>query len=406
MSRYRFVSTVKAEGFPVDAACEVAEVSASAYYEWAAKTAAGPTEAEWNEALVINEMHKVHDDLDDSYGSPRMTTELASRGLCTNHKRVERLMAANGIYARDGRRKKVRTTIPDVSAPPLPDLVGRRFAPGEPGERTCGDITYVPTGEGWLYLADVLDLGSRRVVGYAMDERMPTELVARALEMAVELRGGDVEGMIFHHDRGAQGEFNWSSQHLEVGGADGQASWVDEGVDGPLADEVAGGSVPSAGSRAAVLASDRDRGHHRRGLERRRCLTCSGCSLVPASWRHANRSVAHHRPLSLLSRTRRDRDLESTGRRDQGDRPATGTSSFDDLAGTAPQRCHSRRPARISSIGSAMEGRAGGPTSEDSEAPRQRVAATLRAGTAGRSGPSSGRDSCSGSCDYTLEGQR
>ena len=204
MSRYRFVSTMKAEGFPVDAACEVAEVSASAYYEWAAKTAAGPTEAEWNEALVINEMHKVHDDLDDTYGSPRMTTELASRGLCTNHKRVERLMAANGIYARDGRRKKVRTTIPDVSAPPLPDLVGRRFAPGEPGERTCGDITYIPTGEGWLYLADVLDLGSRRLVGYAMDERMPTELVATALEMAVELRGGDVEGMIFHHDRGAQ----------------------------------------------------------------------------------------------------------------------------------------------------------------------------------------------------------
>jgi putative transposase len=204
VSRYRFVSTVKAEGFPVDAACEVAEVSTSAYYGWAAKTAAGPTVAEWDEALVINEMHKVHDDLDDSYGSPRMTTELASRGLCTNHKRVERLMAANGIYAKDGRRRKVRTTIPDVSAPPLPDLVGRRFAPGEPGQRTCGDITYIPTGEGWLYLADVLDLGSRRVVGYAMDERMPTELVARALEMAVELRGGDVEGMIFHHDRGAQ----------------------------------------------------------------------------------------------------------------------------------------------------------------------------------------------------------
>jgi transposase InsO family protein len=204
VSRYRVVSTMKAEGFPVDAACEVAEVSTSAYYEWTAKTGAGRIDAEWDEALVINEMHKVHDDLDDSYGSPRMTTELASRGLCTNHKRVERLMAANGIYARDGRRKKVRTTIPDVSAPSLPDLVGRRFAPGEPGERTCGDITYIPTGEGWLYLADVLDLGSRRLVGYAMDERMPTELVARALEMAVELRGGDVEGMIFHHDRGAQ----------------------------------------------------------------------------------------------------------------------------------------------------------------------------------------------------------
>ncbi len=87
-------------------------------------------------------------------------------------------MAAYGIYASDGRRKKVRTTIPDVSAPPLPDLVKRDFSVGAPGERTCGDITYIPTGEGWLYLADVLDLGSRRLVGFAMAEHMRTELVA------------------------------------------------------------------------------------------------------------------------------------------------------------------------------------------------------------------------------------
>ena len=116
VNRYRFVSAMKAESFPVDVACEVAEVSTSAYYEWVAKTAASPTDAEWDEALGINEMRKVHDHLDDSYGSPRMTTEPASRGLCTNHKRVERLMAENGIYAKDGQRKKVRTTIPDVTA--------------------------------------------------------------------------------------------------------------------------------------------------------------------------------------------------------------------------------------------------------------------------------------------------
>jgi transposase InsO family protein len=194
---------MKAEGFPVAAACEAAEVSTSAFYDWLARSG-GPTLAEWDEALVVNEIHRVHDELDDTYGSPRMTAELADRGFCVNHKRVERLMAEHGIYARDGRRKKVRTTIPDVSAPPLPDLVQRDFTTGEPGERTCGDITYIPTDEGWLFLADVLDLGSRRVVGYAMDERMPAELVARALEMAVDIRGGDVAGMVFHHDRGSQ----------------------------------------------------------------------------------------------------------------------------------------------------------------------------------------------------------
>jgi transposase InsO family protein len=194
---------MKADGFPIDAACAAAEVSTSAYYDWLARSAV-PTEADWDEALLVNEMHRVHDHLDDTYGSPRMTDELRRRGFRANHKRVERLMAEHAIYAKDGRRKKVRTTIPDVSAPPLPDLVKRDFSVGEPGHRTCGDITYIGTEEGWLYLADVLDLGSRRVIGYAMGERMPWELVGRALEMAVATRGGEVAGMIFHHDRGAQ----------------------------------------------------------------------------------------------------------------------------------------------------------------------------------------------------------
>jgi putative transposase len=204
VSRYRFVSTMKAEGFPVQAACEVAEASTSAYYAWTAQTAAGPSAAEWDEALVVNEMYDIHAGLDDTYGSPRMTGELRRRGFCVNHKRTERLMAAHGIVAKDARRKRVRTTIPGQAPAPIPDLVGRDFSVGEPGRRTCGDITYIPTGEGWLYLADVLDLGSRRLVGYAMDEHMPTGLVTAALEMAVEQRDGQVAGMIFHHDRGSQ----------------------------------------------------------------------------------------------------------------------------------------------------------------------------------------------------------
>jgi putative transposase len=179
-------------------------VSASSHYDWCAKVAAGPTASEWDEAILVNEMYGVHRHLDDTYGSPRMTDELRRRGYCVNHKRTERLMAQNGLYAQDGRRKKLRTTIPDVSAPPLPDLIQRNFSVGAPSERTCGDITYVPTTEGWLYVADVEDIGSRRIVGFAMAEHMRTELVASALEMAVAARGGLVEGMTFHHDRGAQ----------------------------------------------------------------------------------------------------------------------------------------------------------------------------------------------------------
>jgi transposase InsO family protein len=89
--------------------------------------------------LLVNELYDVHRNLDDTYGSPRMTDELGRRGYCVNHKRTERLMAQNGIYAKDGRRKKVRTTIPDITAPPLEDLVKRDFRVGEPGLRACDD---------------------------------------------------------------------------------------------------------------------------------------------------------------------------------------------------------------------------------------------------------------------------
>ena len=99
---------------------------------------------------------------------------------------------------------KVRTTIPAQDAPPLPDLVGRRFDPGQPDVAWVGDITYIATGEGWLYLASVLDLGSRRWLGYSMADHMRTELVVDALTMAAGTRGGRTDGIIFHGDRGSQ----------------------------------------------------------------------------------------------------------------------------------------------------------------------------------------------------------
>jgi putative transposase len=204
MSRYSWVDTQKAQGFEVKAACEIAKVSRQAYYDWCESKALGPSEKEIDEALLINEIWDYHQSVDDSVGSPRMTTAMANRGYCTNHKRIERLMAENAIYAKDARRKKVKTTIPDEGEPQIPDRIKRDFSVGAPGIATCGDITYIPTDEGWLYLADVLDIGSRKIVGYAMRANMKTELVSSALEMAIKSRSGDVEGMIFHADRGSQ----------------------------------------------------------------------------------------------------------------------------------------------------------------------------------------------------------
>ncbi len=203
MSRYRFVSTMKAEGFPVDAACTVAEVSTSAYYEWLGR-AASPSEAELAEAYLVNQIRDIHADSDATYGSPRVTAALRRRGYCVNHKRIERLMAENAIVGVTPRRRTPRTTMQAEGAPPLPDLIMQDFSPGEPDQRWAGDITYIGTDEGWLYLASVLDLGSRRLVGWAMDETMPAGLVADALRRAAELRGGDIRGVIFHSDRGSQ----------------------------------------------------------------------------------------------------------------------------------------------------------------------------------------------------------
>jgi putative transposase len=218
VTRYRWVAARKAEGFPTTMACRVARVSRQAFYDWVARDAVGPTPAEEADARLVAEMRKIHEELDATYGSPRMTPELAQRGLRVNHKRVERLMRVHGIVG-VGKRARVRTTIPAEANPPLPDLVGRRFAPGPPDVVWCGDITYIPTGEGWLYVASVLDLGSRRLLGYSMADHMRTELVADALKMAAGARNALTAGIIFHGDRGSQylsGEYRQLLAELEM----------------------------------------------------------------------------------------------------------------------------------------------------------------------------------------------
>ena len=203
MTRYRWVAARKAEGFPITMACRVAEVSRQAFYDHQAREAAGPSPAELAEVELVALMREIHAELDGIYGSPRMCEALNKRGRVVNHKRVERLMRKHQIVGVH-KPAKVRTTLPAEEHPPLPDLVGRRFTPGAPDVAWVGDITYVPTGEGWLYLASVLDLGSRRLLGYSMADHMRTELVADALRMAAGARAGNTEGIIFHSDRGAQ----------------------------------------------------------------------------------------------------------------------------------------------------------------------------------------------------------
>ena len=205
MSRFRCVDDQKAAGFPVTAACRAADVSTSGYYDWCQREAAGPTERQVEEAELVALMREIFDASDGNYGVPRMHDELRRAGLQVNEKRVRRLMRLHGMAGRC-RRRRCRTTFPGPDGFMIPDLIGRRFETGAPDVAWVQDITYIPTGEGWLYLASVLDLGSRRLLGYSMADHLRTELVVDALAMAVAARGGDsaVAGVIAHADRGSQ----------------------------------------------------------------------------------------------------------------------------------------------------------------------------------------------------------
>ena len=205
MTRFRHVDDQKAAGFPVTAACEAAGVSTSGYYEWCQRKAAGPTERQLAEAELVALMRELFDEADGNYGVPRMYKTLRRAGLVVNRKRVARLMRLHGMSGRF-RARTCRTTFPGPDGYQIPDLLGRRFDPGAPDIAWCQDITYIATREGWLYLASVLDVGSRRLLGYSMADHMRTTLVLDALGMAIAARGGDhaVGGVIAHADRGSQ----------------------------------------------------------------------------------------------------------------------------------------------------------------------------------------------------------
>lgn len=184
--------------------CDVLEVSASGYFVWQRRRDAGcpgPAGRHSDEALLAH-MRAIHAEVKQEYGWPRMHKELLARGICVGKERVRHLMQQHGIKAKT-KRKFVVTTDSRHNLPVAPDLVQRRFNPEAPNRLWSGDITYIATDEGWLYLAAVIDLFSRQVVGWSMQAHMQTSLVKDALTMAWFRRRPDA-GLIFHSDRGSQ----------------------------------------------------------------------------------------------------------------------------------------------------------------------------------------------------------
>ncbi|MCX4429197.1 IS3 family transposase [Streptomyces mirabilis] len=196
-----FVSA-HAEMFGIKRICRVLEVSRSGYYRWIAGAEARAGR-QFEEDALVEEIREIHAEHRGNYGALRVHAELRGFGHTVSRKRVARLMRKHGIVGRHLRKKK-RTTIPDRLAPPVADLVQRDFTAGTLDEKWCGDITYVQVGAAWLYVACVIDIRSRRVLGWSMAPHMRAELVIDALQAAVATRGGDVTGVIFHADRGSQ----------------------------------------------------------------------------------------------------------------------------------------------------------------------------------------------------------
>ena len=189
--------------YPVRLMARVLGVAASGFYAWLTRP---PSQRAIADHVLITRVRIVHAASDETYGSPRVHRDLKAEGLRVGRRRVARLMRADGLVARRRKRSGVRTTDSSHSHPVAPDLLRRGFDVNgirETNRVWVSDITYVPTGEGWLYLAVVLDLKSRRVVGWAMRPTLEAELALSALRMALVTRQPGA-GLVHHSDRGVQ----------------------------------------------------------------------------------------------------------------------------------------------------------------------------------------------------------
>lgn len=184
--------------FPTATMCRVLEVSTSGYYAWLKRPESIRARRDRELSERIRHIHKRSK---GTYGAPRVHAEMREEGVLVGRKRVARLMRQEGLQG-VSRRRKVKTTVRDRDVRPAPDLVDRNFSADEPNRLWVADITYIPTGEGFLYLAVVLDAFGRLVVGWSIENHLRAELVVAALEMALaQRRPSDV---IHHSDQGSQ----------------------------------------------------------------------------------------------------------------------------------------------------------------------------------------------------------
>jgi putative transposase len=197
--RFRFIEDRRVD-YPVALMCDVLGVSPAGYYAWRSRPESRRSAAD---RALVDDIKRVHRDTSGRYGSPRIHVELKAQGRGASRGRIERLMRRHGIRAIMARPRRVRTTDSRHDLPIAPNLLDRSFSTTAPNQVWLADITYIETDQGWLYLAAVMDLYSRRIVGWAMADHLRASLPLAALRMAISAQRPGV-GLIHHSDRGVQ----------------------------------------------------------------------------------------------------------------------------------------------------------------------------------------------------------
>jgi transposase InsO family protein len=233
VTRFQFVADHQAR-YGVKRLCQILKIARSSFYYWKA-TAPDRAARDAADAALAVRIRAVQARHDGTYGAPRVTAELHDDGQRINHKKVARVMRRHHLRGLRLRRR-VQTTIADPAAAKAPDLIGRDFTASGVNQRYVGDITYLPVGErGFLYLATVIDLHSRRLAGWAIADHMRTELVVDALHAAERTRGS-LAGAIFHSDHGAQYTSKDFAKACKAAGVRQSMSAVGSSADNALAE--------------------------------------------------------------------------------------------------------------------------------------------------------------------------
>jgi len=278
-----FIAAQRAEyGVPHALACRALGVSQAWFYKW--RHGDGSPRRARRRALsaLVAALFARHR---GTYGAPRITADLRDMGWRVSQNTIALIMAEQGLRARAKRRRR-GTTRPGKGRWRAPDLVKRDFTARRVNQRWFGDGTEIDTAEGKLHLAGVLDVCSRRIVGFALSEHHDAELAYGSLAMAVAVRGGQVGGVVLHTDQGSEPGLNRSSQHLDQEGRYGARARLGRGNDGPAADAVARSSTGCPQGTSEIVLDDGLAGSDKyRRRARGRRVGGRRWPVVPRTWR-------------------------------------------------------------------------------------------------------------------------